>query len=80
MTTLSQLIADYKTFTGHVRRQFHPGYKCHSPHYRGPCLSIRPHKDGSDVKLIKFPGQYWFYVNAQDKQNFNMKLCVQIRH
>ena len=23
-----------------VRRKFHPGPKCHSPHYCGPCLSI----------------------------------------
>ena len=35
----------------HVRRKFHPGHKCHSPHYRGPCLSIRPYLGESDVKL-----------------------------
>ena len=22
----------------HVRQKFHPGHKCHSAHYRGPCL------------------------------------------
>ena len=34
-----------------ARRKFHPGHKCHSPHYRGPCLSIRPNLGESDVKL-----------------------------
>ena len=35
----------------HVRQKFHPSHKCHSPHYRGPCLSIRPYVGESDVKL-----------------------------
>ena len=35
----------------HVRRTFHPGHKCHSPHYRGPCLPIRPYLGENGVKL-----------------------------
>ena len=34
----------------HVTRKFHPGHKCHSPHYCDPCLSIRPHLCKSDVR------------------------------
>ena len=34
-----------------VRRTFHPGHKCHSPHYCGPCLPIRPYLGESGVKL-----------------------------
>ena len=29
----------------------HPCHKCHSPHCRGPCLSIRPYLSESDIKL-----------------------------
>ena len=29
----------------------HPGHKCHSPHYRGPCLSIWPYMGESDIEL-----------------------------
>ena len=39
----------------HVRRKFHPGHKCHSPHYCGPCLSIRPYLGKSKVKLSHPP-------------------------
>ena len=35
----------------HVRRTFHHGYKSHSPHSHGPCLSFRPYLGESDVKL-----------------------------
>ena len=38
----------------HVRWKFHPGRKCYSPHYRGPCLSVKPYLSsvfGQDIKL-----------------------------
>ena len=30
---------------------FNPGHKCHSPHYNGPYLSIRPCPGKSEIKL-----------------------------
>ena len=35
----------------HVRQQFHPGHKCHSPHCYGLCLSIKPYLSKYDVKF-----------------------------
>ena len=35
----------------HVRWKFHPGHKCHSPHYHGPHLTISHYLSESDVKL-----------------------------
>ena len=35
----------------HVRWKFHPDRKCHSLHYHGPCLSIKPYLGESDIKL-----------------------------
>ena len=41
----------------HVRRKLHPGYKCHQPHYHGPCLSIRPYLDKNEVLLSILPSR-----------------------
>ena len=35
----------------HVRHNFWPSHKCHSAHYRDPCLFIKPHLGKCDVKL-----------------------------
>ena len=53
----------------HIRRKFHPGHKCHSPHCHGPCLSIRPYLGESDVKLShpsvpRLEWQQWYYLQS----------------
>ena len=54
----------------HVRRTFHPGHKCHSPHYHGPCLSIRSYLGDSYVKLSHPSANHTLY-NTQHNHFFS---------
>ena len=61
----------------YVRRKFHPGHKCHSPHYSLPCLSIRPYLGESDAKLqfISFLCSHWYLVTSTNS-NFSKDIEI----
>ena len=74
----------------HVRSKFHPGHKRDSPHYRGPCLSIRSCLGESDVKLChssihsSLSSIQWMvfqtYVTDNSTINFMLHLFHHTKH